>query len=151
MKIIISLLALVLTLTLSFETLASGENHKAATEEGHRNNSALFPQPQPNLALSKAPAAPELLEPAFHAKFKATSTLLKWKEVEGANAYHFQVATDPNFKWLVAEQNLYTKTTYDLTGIEPGKHYFWRVAALKTGNKATHMKSPFKMSAFISE
>lgn len=116
--------------------------------EGGRDNSALFPQPTPNKAKSTQPDAPTLVAPAFNATTGGGNVELKWNPVNNANGYHLQVAKDPNFKWLVVEQNPMTETSYTVIGLEKGKTYFWRVAAYTLGNTQSYSKSWFTKSSF---
>ena len=139
MKILVSVVAFMTTLTFGLQTLAA---------EAERDMSALFPKPQPNLALSERPEKPTLQEPAFEQKVTGDSVTLKWNEAKGAESYHVQVATDPNFKWLVKEEQLYKGNSLTVNGLQTGKHYFWRVAGLKPENKNGHIKGPFNGSMF---
>lgn len=119
-----------------------------ANEQEHGERKAdFFPRKPADKTLSARPATPELLEP------KALSVVgnqvtLKWKPVETAESYRLQVATDPNFKWIVTQQDFYKDTSYNLTGLESGKHYFWRVYAWKTNNEAGHTSSFATLSSF---
>src|ERR1044072_7495949 len=116
MKILVSVIIFATALTLGATSLAN---------EGGDDMNALFPQPQPNLSLGQPPAKPELESPTYFQKVSDSKITLKWKEAADAPTYHVQVATDPNFKWLVKEEFLFKGTTLDVGGLEPGKHYFW--------------------------
>ena len=116
--------------------------------EGGRDNGALFPQPTKDQARGTQPDAPTIVSPAFNATTGGGNVELKWNSVKNANGYHLQVAKDPNFKWLVAEQNPMTETTFTVTGLEKGKTYFWRVAAYTLGNHQSYSKSWFTKSSF---
>lgn len=124
------------------------EQAEKTAEHAERDMNALFPQPKPNTTLSQRPAKPELSGPSFYEKIGDTKVILKWKEAAGATSYHVQVATDPNFKWLVKEENILKATTLEVGGLERGKSYFWRVAGLKTENKAGHLQGMFAASMF---
>ncbi|RYZ80116.1 MAG: hypothetical protein EOP04_26495, partial [Proteobacteria bacterium] len=104
-------------------------------KKGHHNleaeMNALFPKAVPNLALSTFPLKPEIESPTYYQKLSDTKTTLKWKGAEAGAVYHVQVATDPNFKWLVKEEQLFNGTSLEVAGLEAGKHYFWRVAGVK--------------------
>jgi hypothetical protein len=116
--------------------------------EETRDMSALFPQPKPNTTLSQRPEKPELEGPAFYEKISDTKVTLKWKEANGATAYHVQIATDPNFKWLVKEESILKTNTLEVGGLEGGKSYFWRVAGLKLENKSGHVQGVYSASMF---
>jgi hypothetical protein len=139
MKILISFAVFAASLTFGLTSLAA--------EEG-RDMNALFPKPQPNVALSQPPAKTELVSPSYYEKMSGATATLKWKESTDASVYHVQVATDPNYKWLVKEEHLYKGTSLELSGLEAGKHYFWRVAAVKPDNKAGDIAGPFAASMF---
>lgn len=142
MKILISVLVFMTTLTIGLQTLAA---------ETERDMSALFPQPKANLSLGERPDKPTLQEPVFEQHISGDNVTLKWADAKGAEVYHVQVATDPNFKWLVKEENLYKGTSLAVNGLQPNKHYFWRVAGLKPENKNGHIKGPFNNSMFTTE
>jgi len=156
MKILVSLLVFALVTALSIPSLADHHEAKVGDagheagghKKGHRDNNALFPPKQPNKALSAPPAATTLTAPAFMAKVSAPEATLTWKEVEGVTAYHVQVATDPVFKWLKFEDKLYKGTSYQVKDLEPGKHYYWRVAAMKPENMPSYSKAEFVKSVF---
>lgn len=108
----------------------------------------LFPKPQQDKSKTTPPAKTELVEPAFMAKVTAPKVVLKWNSVEGAENYHIQVATDPNFKWLKLDNHFQKMTTYDLSDLESGKTYYWRVAAIKNSNDSMYIKGQYEKSVF---
>lgn len=150
MKIIVSLFAFALTLALTSPVLAE-EGHGGG---GHGNlaekMNSLFPEKQPVPAKREVPAKPELSAPAYFSEVKGGTASLTWKAVAGADEYHVQVATDPNFKWLVANADHHKDTSFEATNLEAGKHYFWRVAAVKSNNWSTWRKSFFASSMFTT-
>lgn len=151
MKIALSLLAFAMTLALTSKSVAADEAHGGGG--GHHGDltekmNALFPQPQADAEKRKVPEKPELAGPASFSKIEGGKVTLQWKAVEGADEYHVQLATDPNFKWLVANDYHVKATSFDASGLEPGKHYFWRVAAVKSHNWSTFRRSFFASSSF---
>ena len=146
-----SLIATVLS-SLVFVSFAQSETkteHSSAPKSHGKSDPAkLFPQPQMNKAKSTPPKKTELIEPAFMAQVPGTSVTLKWNTVETAENYHLQVATDATFKWLKVDENFLKKPSYDLSQLETGKTYYWRVAAVKNSNDAMYIKSPFETSSF---
>jgi hypothetical protein len=147
MKLLLSAIVFVLTFALSTRTVASpSESHSEAEAEGH-GSEKLFPQPKANLENAKSPGAVELIEPAFFSTV-AGQTTLKWKEAADAENYHLQVATDPNYKWLVADEHFYKGTSYELKNLEAGKHYYWRVAATNQSKWAGSTHGYFSKSMF---
>lgn len=131
---------MLLLLTVSLVTNASGKDWNK-----------LFPQPKLETQLSKTPLKTTLLSPDFMQQVSAAKVQLKWKDVADAPEYHLQVATDPNFKWLTLDQNNIKENTFEVTGLEAGKTYFWRVAAVNTAKVNTHQKSPFVQSSFVTK
>lgn len=124
---------------------AGGEGHGAGVP--HRDNTTLFPQPKPDPTLATPPPATSLTEPAFQAKTD-TAVTLRWEAAAGADKYHVQIATDPNFKWLVADQHGVQGTSFDAKDLKPATRYFWRVAGWKSGNMAATNKAEFRSSVF---
>jgi hypothetical protein len=142
MKILVSLLAFVATLALTSTSLA--EDHEKIAEKMN----ALFPHKEAQLEKRKVPAKPELSSPAYYSVVNGGGANLEWKAVQGADEYHVQVATDANFKWLVSEEHHNKGTSFQVSGLQAGQHYFWRVAAVKSENWSTFRKSFFAMSMF---
>jgi hypothetical protein len=138
----------VTTLALSLTLLAAGSALANADVEGGRDMNALFPQPKPNTTLSQRPDKPELEAPGYYEKINDAKVVLKWKESAGATVYHVQVATDPNFKWLVKEESLLKATSLEVTGLQGGKSYFWRVAGINPENKNGHIQGVYNASMF---
>lgn len=141
----------VLTLTSALSFANEGGEHTAAPAaegKGSKTATNFFPKKQADKTLATRPESPELIEPAFMTKVTGGTVTLKWKEVAGATNYHLQLATDPNFKWLVKNDFLYQGTSFEATGLEAGKHYYWRVAAQKGTNEPAYTKSGFNKSMF---
>jgi hypothetical protein len=169
MKFLIAAFVFFLTLGLTTKTIASEpeaetcspeakcDDHAAAaphTKGEHKDLSkemnSLFPEKQQNPKLSTRPSVVEITAPKFLSKVTGAAKL-EWKEARGANAYHVQVATDPNFKWLVAEDHFVKNNAFEFAKAEAGHKYFWRVAAYNTDNESMFTKSNFTSSVFISK
>nr|BFD64464.1 hypothetical protein BdHM001_31450 [Bdellovibrio sp. HM001] len=152
MKILVSLFAFAMTLSLASASLAEEAHGGGGHGGGHggltEKMNALFPQPKADPTKNEVPAKPQLESPGYYQAIKADKTTLTWKAVAGADEYHVQVATDANFKWLVANEYSVKGNSFEVTGLEAGKHYFWRVAAVKSNNWSTFRKSFFAMSMF---
>ena len=116
-----------------------------AKEGGH--NLDLFPTKAAEKAKATPPAAVELISPAFRSQVKAPIELT-WKDSATATHYHVQVATDPNFKWLLTEDKNVHGTKFVFSGAEVGKSYFWRVWAVNSQNDAGFTKSSSVFSQF---
>ncbi len=149
-KSILLAVALFSVLSVGLNPIAQA-SAKAGEEHGKsHHNTNFFPKPQPNTEKSGRPGMVELLEPKALAKVTGTEVTLTWKEVAGADSYRVQVATDPNFKWLVGGvSNDFVKgTSFKVSGLEAGQNYFWRVYAWKTDNDESWMSSYSKASSF---
>lgn len=169
MKFLVVILTFVLTLGLSAETIANesealctgqdttkctqaAEAHQA--KSGHKDQTSemnsLFPEKQKIGKVTLTPSSVELTSPKFLAKISG-DVKLEWKESRGANTYHVQIATDPNFKWIVSEDHFVKTNSFTLPKTEAGKKYFWRVAAFNTDNDSMFTKSLFSSSVFVAK
>ncbi len=158
MKVVLALFVFFLAAGLTFKSIAEEHqvvNHKIQHGGGHSELSdrmnSLFPEKQKNPAVSARPEQTTLAEPKFLAKVPAGTVQLKWSETAGATNYHVQVATDPNFKWLVINDHWIKTNSFDFIAAEAGKRYFWRVASVKNDNISMYTKSLFVSSAFDSK
>lgn len=105
---------------------------------------------QPDLIREKAtlPGNIEIIEPQALSKISGTTVTLKWKPAKGANVYHLQVATDPRFKWLVTENHNVSGESFEVSNLQQGQQYFWRVAGRAPENDASWTKGFFATSSF---
>ncbi|OFZ28717.1 MAG: hypothetical protein A2622_06435 [Bdellovibrionales bacterium RIFCSPHIGHO2_01_FULL_40_29] len=171
MKLVFALVVFILALSLTFKTIAE-EQHKtepAACTAGQTENcghaaaeshggghgdltakmNSLFPEHKSRQAeVGLAPKTTKLLSPKFLAKVTSGSVKLEWSEIPGATHYHLQVATDPNFKWLVLNNHFTKGNSADFATAEANTRYYWRVASVKDNNLSMHNKSNFVSSAF---
>lgn len=122
--------------------------HEAHEEAIPAKMSSLFPTKQPDPTHAARPASTEVVAPAFLSSVSAGTVKLEWKPATGATAYHVQVATDPNFKWLVVNEKFVNETQFNFTKAEAGQRYFWRVAGFKGDNNAGYTKANFVGSVF---
>ncbi len=83
--------------------------------------------------LSQAPPVPQLSGPASGATGMTTNPQLVWNAIQGATGYGLQVALEPSFITLVADQTGITTTTYGLDGLKNSTTYYWRVSAKASG------------------
>lgn len=97
----------------------------------------VFPTKQADKAKGTTPQKVELIEPKAFSQVIGPKVELQWKASEGATSYRVQVATDPNFKWLVTEKDFITETKFTVDGLEAGKEYHWRVFPWKKDNDPT--------------
>jgi len=137
-------------------TAVSTEKKEEHNQTGHHDEksstmNSLFPQKTKNAVQSERPSTVKLLAPKFLAELKSAPVKLEWTSAENATAYHIQVATDPNFKWLVINEYWVRGTSYDVSSLTPGQRYYWRVASVKGENDSMFTKSLFVNSAFSVE
>lgn len=133
---------------LSFSLGMAADHAPAAPHGGKSDPTKLFPQPKMNKSKSTPPGKTDLIAPAFMAQVAGTSVTLKWNAVDTAENYHLQVATDAAFKWLKVDDNFVKRPSYDLTQLEAGHTYYWRVAAVKNSNDPMYIKGQFETSSF---
>lgn len=159
MKILLSILAFAMTLTLANKSVAAGgghgeghgDGHKSAVHDPSEEMNKLFPPKKADPTKRVPPAKPELVSPEYHATVDSKAVELKWNEVEGATHYHVQVAKDPNFKWLVSNNDVVKGTSFKAEGLEAGKTYFWRVLTVNSNMEQLFTKSPFAPSSFVTK
>lgn len=124
------------------------------TKGGHSDlnteMNSLFPEKQKNSKVSARPPSVELTGPKFLAKVSG-EIKLEWKPTAGADSYHVQVATDPNFKWIVVQDQTVKDTAFNFSKGEPGKKYYWRVASFNSKNDSMYTKSNFSGSVFVTK
>ena len=137
-----------LSLLLSFGAFAhEGEQQ----EEGKGADMHLLPKPIPNPAKATRPSKVVLESPAALSKVPAGAVTLKWQEAKGAESYQVQVATDPNFKWLVTNEFFVKGNSFELKNVEAGKQYFWRVAGMNPNSDPEYLKGFFTNSMFLAQ
>lgn len=150
-----NVLVVVLSFLQSFAVFASAPATSAGDHEqtgkAHRDNNALFPPQMADKSRATMPEQAKLISPKFMSKVTADKQKLEWSASPTADAYHVQVATDPNFKWLVADDHWVKATSFEVSGLQKGKHYYWRVASVKSDNDAMAMKNNFVSSMFSAE
>ncbi|MBI3259863.1 MAG: T9SS type A sorting domain-containing protein [Ignavibacteriae bacterium] len=77
-----------------------------------------------------AVAAPALSSPASGTIGLGLPVKARWNKSAGATAYHLQVAQNLGFTSLILDRKDVTETSFDITGLELQKKYYWRVSAL---------------------
>lgn len=120
----------------------------AISQAEEHNKPELFPKKQADHSIATRPEQVELLEPKALSVVTGNQITLKWKPTVTATHYKVQVATDPNFKWLVSENNTVNDTKFEVSGLEANKHYFWRVYSVKADNEPGWTSSFSQMSSF---
>jgi|GEM_PF-3621951 len=159
MQYLIAAFIFIITLGFSLYSTASQPDSKcsvtneapACAPKDHTiTMNSLFPEKQPLTKLTTRPTRVVLSSPKFLAKVTG-AVKLEWTGVPGANTYHVQIATDPNFKWLVADEHFIKETSFEFAKTEARNKYFWRVAAFNTDNESMFTKSIFVDSIFITQ
>ncbi len=138
-------------------SVTNGNPHP--TEQGEANSreskisermNTLFPEKQKNVEKVARPGIVKLVMPKFLSEINAPSAKLEWAPGDRATSYHLQVATDPNFKWLLVNEKYVNSTSFEVANLEPGQKYFWRVASFNQDNDSMYTKSLFVSSAFTT-
>jgi hypothetical protein len=107
----------------------AGQRVDIAANEGLKVDAA--GKAGPKVAL---PIVPTLLAPPHQAEISypdlaRATTLLAWKPVAGAAAYHVMVDYSPYFNRPLVDRTGWRETSMELRGLDVGK-YYWRVASL---------------------
>lgn len=149
MKMMLSALAAAVLFSGVFSQAFAADDHAAAHGDAdHAQHKSIGePQPVANPALATRPGRVSLIEPKALSKVKAGAVTLKWNPVEGVESYTVQIATDPRFKWFVANEQFVKADSFQTPALEVGT-YYWRVAAKKPGNDAGATTGFFTPSSF---
>jgi hypothetical protein len=119
-----------------------------AGDAAHGKKPIFFPPKQADHTKSTRPAKVQGLEPAYMTTVNGSSASLSWKAADATQVFHIQVAKDPNFKWLITEDQNLKATSFEVTGLEAGHNYWWRVAGRAPDNQALYTKGYFVVSSF---
>lgn len=77
-----------------------------------------------------AVAAPTLTVPSNGTIGLGIPVKARWNESNGATSYHLQVAANLGFSTLLVDTKDITTTSFDITGLQLQKKYYWRVSAI---------------------
>ena len=80
-------------------------------------------------------AAPQPGEPRADAYVTGDGAVFAWAAVAGAASYHLQLASDPEFTRMVADQDHIAPTELALSQVPPGT-YYWRLAGADAAGNA---------------
>ncbi len=72
---------------------------------------------------------PVLTVPANGAESQPTTITFRWQALEGATAYHIQVALEPDFLRRVADMEGVRATSQKVTALVHTYTYYWRIRA----------------------
>ncbi len=76
-----------------------------------------------------APEIPVLLSPTNNATNQLVTPNLRWNPTLGAATYQLQVSTEQSFASLIVDESSLTGTSRQITDLENGTLYYWRVQA----------------------
>jgi hypothetical protein len=143
------------------ENAKCDQKHTAGTHDSKKSKdwthkrleqvAAIMPQPVKNPEQADRPSPVKLVSPKFLSSVSGTAAKLQWTDSSRAKAYHIQVSKDAGFNnrsMYVADEKWVKDTTFDVSNLEPGQKYFWRVAAVNDENDSMFTKSLFVSSAF---
>ncbi|HMB89503.1 MAG TPA: fibronectin type III domain-containing protein [Rhodothermales bacterium] len=94
-------------------------------------------------------SAPTGLIPGDNATDVSTSPTMSWDTMTDADSYDLQVATDETFKRgvatfsaLIVDETGITGPSFDVTGLDEGTTYFWRVRGVNANGKGPWSDDP---------
>ncbi len=170
MKYFLALSVFILGLAISIKSVASSEPvTKCVSDEGNGTKggcekkskdwthkrleqvAAILPEPQKNPAQIVRPTTVKLISPKFLSPVSGTTAKLEWSDSAGAKFYHIQVSKDAGFNnrsMYLADEKWVKGNSFDVSNLESGQKYFWRVAAVNNDNDSMFTKSLFISSAF---
>ncbi len=76
-----------------------------------------------------------LVSPKDGADVSTRSVLLKWEALQGINIYRVQVARQNYFSTPVVNKTV-GKTSYQTSGLDDGRTYYWRIQAVNDRNSS---------------
>ena len=169
MKYLSALAVFFLVLGFNVVTVAGDGAHDGTTAEAHHGHSKkagpnvdwsktrhkqvekIFPELTKNSEATAKPLDVTLTSPKFLSKVSGPTVKLEWEETQNATSYHIQISKDAGFNnrsMYAAEDKWVKGTSYEVTNLEPGVKYFWRVAAVNKDKDSQYTKSLFTSSAF---
>jgi hypothetical protein len=101
-------------------------------------------------SVTTRPAMPKVVAPASMTTVDGANLILSWEPVEGADFYNVQLARDPGFFFNVIDERFYKDTKISTSNLQPGTHYFWRVAAGNSHNASSYNKGPYALLSFTT-
>ncbi|MFP4528590.1 MAG: hypothetical protein ACLFQX_08585 [Candidatus Kapaibacterium sp.] len=73
------------------------------------------------------PARPALLSPYDNSVDVPVNARLAWREYPSAAEYRLQVSANADFSEPIIDESGISGTSFDASGLEEGKQYFWRI------------------------
>ena len=93
-------------------------------------------------------APPLLVNPSNEAVGQSLTVDLQWNEDDPADTYSLQVATDDEFNNIIADETGIANNNYEITGLDNGQLYYWKVKAHNSG-KFSNWSEVFTFHTFI--
>ncbi|GEM_PF-2718649 len=85
-----------------------------------------------------ATGTPTLVAPADASVNQATSPMMIWNVVQGANTYRLQLSTSNTFANTVYDDSARTSTSQAVPGLAVGTTYYWRVNSKISGGTSAY-------------
>lgn len=132
----------------------SSNSHSESKDWSHKRQeqvAAIMPEKTANKSVTQRPSTVKLKSPQALSTISGATAQLEWENSDQVQFYHVQVSKDAGFNnrsMYVADDKWVKGTTFEITNLEPGQKYFWRVAAVKTDNDSQFTKSLFVNSSF---
>lgn len=120
----------------------------------HKQVGQIYPGHPVNKDGVLRPEKVQLTAPKFLEKVAASNVKLEWQSAGRAQHYHIQVSKDAGFNnrsMFVAEDKWVSGNSFEVSNLEPGVKYFWRVAAHNKDQESMYNKSLFVSSAFEAQ
>ena len=95
------------------------------------------------LSVSADPQAPALSAPVADARAVSLAPTLEWAQVADAESYELQVAENSSFSPTVVDRTGIETNSADVTGLDEGTTYFWRVRAVRAAGPTGYSTSSF--------
>ncbi len=85
-----------------------------------------------------ATGTPILVAPADASVNQATTPMMIWNAVAGANTYRLQLSTNSSFASMVYDDSTRTNTSQSVPGLAVGTTYYWRVDSKISGGTSAY-------------
>jgi hypothetical protein len=110
--------------------------------------SGLFPNWRQTIPVYP-PDPPTLLNPPNNVNGITLNPVLSWASAPTATRYHLQVSSDIGFNVKLVDNPNLTSNSYQLSGLENGTKYYWRVSAINEGGSSA-FAGPWSFTTVVS-
>lgn len=130
-------------------TRFSGEQMDAMNANLRTRRSELLVNPSPLPPITENVS---LISPTNGTELNINDAELVWSEVENATQYYVRVSRLPTVSGLFAFEGFVQDTSLMLTGLDPGRTYYWRVQPINNYSYCTNVssRSSFKAVTMVS-